>query len=196
MFIVFEGPDSSGKTTLARSLADHIGGEYQSGVPAPLASLRAEADAFSPLDRFSFYRTCNALRGARLVATDGHHIILDRYIYSTAAYHQLLLSDDLTGYVEEFASDAKYRNPDLVIYVTAEPEVRRARALHDGTANLWLDVSLDSRLEDSYSSVMSAAKVPILRMDTTLRDAESSSKWLIAELDRRGFPFESGEVTR
>lgn len=186
MFIVFEGPDSSGKTTLAKSLANQVDGQYQSGIAAPLASLREEADELSPVDRFCFYRTCNALKGARLLADKATHIILDRYIYSTAAYHQLLLGDDLTGYVADFLQDGKYRSPDLVVYVTAEREVRRSRALRDGTANLWLDVSMDSRLEDSYSSVLVAAKTPVLLVDTTHMDVESSSRWLMAELEHRG----------
>ncbi|MDF2051174.1 AAA family ATPase [Arthrobacter sp. Cr_A7] len=196
MFIVFEGPDSSGKTTLAKALANHVGGEYQSGIVAPLAGLREEADALSPMDRFCFYRTCNALKGARLLADQGSHIVLDRYIYSTAAYHQLLLGDDLTGYVAEFLGDSKYRSPDLVVYVTAEPAIRRSRALSDGTANLWLDVSMDSRLEESYSSVMAAAATPVVLVDTTFRDADSSSQWLMSELERRGLPLISSGGAR
>lgn len=170
VFLVFEGPDASGKTTLARGLASRWGGVYTSSIPPELAHIRAEADGLPAEDRLRFYQLCNALVASRIGATlagSSRPIILDRWIFSTVAYNESLVSRSLASYAKEILAEDRYARPDAVVYVTADPETRLERATREDTKNLWFDVSLQRELVARYDKVLAAAECPVVVVDTS-----------------------------
>ncbi len=126
-FIVLEGLDGVGKTTLARGLAEQIQGVYLSTPGEPFAPIRGaiiDAMGDDQLGRALFYAATVSTQGqraAREVAAE-RTVIMDRYWPSTLAYAQArgvtLNLDALTpGLVV----------PDVVVLITLEETERRRR---------------------------------------------------------------------
>lgn len=195
MFLVFEGPDASGKTTLARGLADRWGGVYTSSVPAELMVLRAEADGLPPEDRLRFYQLCNAVVAGRIrgaLADSDQPIVLDRWIFSTVAYNETLVSRSLEPYARQILDEDRYPRPDAVVYVTADPEIRLERATREGTKNLWFDVSLQRELASRYDKVLAAARCPVIVVDTSFLRPNHALDQCEQELAAEGINWRGG----
>ncbi len=120
-FIVFEGVDASGKSTLAKGLAEKIKGTYYYTPPTILHSIRDFADSSSPIVRYHYY-----LLGVYIAIDEirkllqRQHVIADWYIFATLAYHSVLLNTKL-----ELPKDLLL--PDYVIYLTANWDVIDSR---------------------------------------------------------------------
>ena len=88
MFIVIEGIDGSGKTTLAKALAGAIGGLYTSepyGLKAP--SMRALGATLAELaEAYCEDRRAHVDQVIMPVLSDGGIVVCDRYYPSTLAY--------------------------------------------------------------------------------------------------------------
>ena len=89
-FVVVEGLDGTGKSTLARNLSEALGGELMS-TPGPIGRrFRAEllAEIRDEAARALFYAATvrNAGAIARHRVAMGHWVVMDRYWLSTVAY--------------------------------------------------------------------------------------------------------------
>ena len=94
-FILFEGVDGSGKTTLAKKLADRIGGIYYDSPPECIRDLRKSIITSDEI-RLQYYLLGNIIASEevkRVLQTD--HVVCDRYIYSTIADHSIRLGRDI-----------------------------------------------------------------------------------------------------
>jgi dTMP kinase len=93
-FIVFEGIDGSGKTTMARRLRGALGGKRRAtGTSEPyatdeLASLHHtdRADPTAMALWYAYDRTGHVRLAIRPHVRDGFHVICDRYVWSSLAY--------------------------------------------------------------------------------------------------------------
>lgn len=128
-FIVLEGLDGSGKTTLARELAAQL---TRRGVrsmaiktpPKPLVSCAPLVATHFDVDaRFLFH-----LSGVHYTSTmvrelvDDYVVVCDRYLLSTLAYH------DAAGRVAQVdISSLNLLLPDVTFYVFIEEDARQAR---------------------------------------------------------------------
>jgi thymidylate kinase len=129
-FVVVEGIDGTGKSTIARLVAAKLRGEYYKTPPTPFASVRAAIDErMDSLSRFYFYLSsvCSAASEIGIIL-ERKPVVCDRYIYSTYAYH--------------FVMDPKLRQcklplsilmPDLAILLTVNEETRKLRLRQRGT---------------------------------------------------------------
>lgn len=126
-FIVLEGLDGVGKTTLAKELAEQMQGVYLSTpgeLFAPVRGTILDAMGGDQLGRALFYASTVSTQGqraAREIAA-GRTVIMDRYWPSTVAYAQArgvtLNLDALTpGFVV----------PDVVVLITLDETERRRR---------------------------------------------------------------------
>lgn len=127
MFIVLEGIDGAGKTTLADILAKELGFESYATPPASFRLRRDQVDRFgSPEEKFQFF-----LEGVEVASNEiwdmlaqGRSVICDRYWMTTLVYHQILgvkVAD------EDFVN---LLVPDLTILllVSADEQMRRLSA--------------------------------------------------------------------
>jgi thymidylate kinase len=134
-FICIEGLDGVGKTTIARTLAERIGGVYYKTPPPPYDSIRQTIDLRAdPRTRFCFYLSAVGYAShqiGQLLMTQP--VVCDRYIYSTIAYHSAM---DAT--LRSMVQAEHYLQADCPILLAADENERmrrvcaRPRNSHDG----------------------------------------------------------------
>lgn len=94
-FIVVDGLDGTGKSTVCRLLADNLNAALLSSSDVLPGNLRDRVDAEGSLEaRFNLYRfgvSMTADLALRLV--QDRVVVCDRWIYSTLAYHRALGAD-------------------------------------------------------------------------------------------------------
>jgi thymidylate kinase len=129
MFIVFEGVDASGKTTVGRLLANHLEAVYYATPPKDFLARREEVDLnASPDDHYRFY--LDGVRQASLeiwdLLAEGKTVIGDRYWATTYVYHLVMGAKvsrtDFEGIVF----------PDTTVLLTVSPEVQAYRLAQRG----------------------------------------------------------------
>jgi dTMP kinase len=112
-FILFEGIAGSGKTTLAKELAKQIDGYYTTTPVGNIIKIKDLMDHFPSGIRYLYYGLGNFLASftfRKVLKTS--HLVGDRYTYSTAAYHSIIMNKNLkpTNLILQ---------PDLIIYTYA-----------------------------------------------------------------------------
>lgn len=131
-FVVLEGVDGVGKSTLAQGLAARLGATLQSTPPAALASVRPEVDVlyagFGAAQQL-FYASSVAYASQRAdeLLAQGQSVVLDRYWASTRVYDVFR-----PGCLDLRAIEPTLRAADLTIFVTCREEVRRLRLKRRG----------------------------------------------------------------
>ena len=131
-FIVIEGLDATGKSTLTPRLAKGLGATLLNCPPrldAPDLScnLRAHFDRRPPNQRRAYYRAANLIASEMAeVALKAGHVVMDRYWPSTVAFAALDSDSEL---VQEWQGSypPELRKPDAVILLTVDEENRMAR---------------------------------------------------------------------
>ncbi len=99
-FIIFEGCDGSGKSSCALELARQIDGIYYKTPPKIFENLRESIEITTDYNlRFHYYLSGTIYASYEISEIlKNHHVVCDRYIYSTIAYHRALginIADDL-----------------------------------------------------------------------------------------------------
>jgi dTMP kinase len=142
--VVVEGIDGVGKSTISRALAESLDAVCLSSV---CNWARAIAPQFVSINspskintRLLFYLTSiSSLLGDIRAALQHSDVILDRYFFSTLAYHRALGST-----IQIDLSDLDFIEPDTKILLTASECVRRKRIENRG-ANGAFDFLVDSQ---------------------------------------------------
>lgn len=138
LFLVIEGPDGTGKTTLAQALADALqaGGRQVVRLREPTdgewgrrirQAARNHTRPDDPLEEVRWFtedRREDVATNIRPALANGSVVVLDRYFYSTAAYQgargvdvDLILAQN-----REFAPE-----PDLCLFLRCDVDVARSR---------------------------------------------------------------------
>lgn len=126
-FIVLEGLDGVGKSTLARALAEQPGWRYMTTPGAEFnefRSLIAGAAEGDQLGRALFYATTVSFQGQKALSDvkKGFSVVMDRYWPSTLAYAKARgVKVDLESLTPGFVE------PDLVVLITLDEAERRCR---------------------------------------------------------------------
>ncbi|MDB9372321.1 deoxynucleoside kinase [Nodularia sphaerocarpa] len=187
-FLAFEGLDGAGKTTLAQLFAKQQNFDYYGSIPPELICLREQIAATnSPISTFHFYSLCNILRSYeyRLKLND-LGVVADRYVFSTLAYHSLLMKQDLSSYLHILQSEQKFLMPDVIVYVTASESTinQRITKRSQNVPMQWYGdkVSLEYNLDESYKRIFSLVNIPIIQIDTTNSNPEQAYSNLCCEL--------------
>jgi len=126
-FIALEGLDGVGKTTLAKDLAEKLGGVYMSTPGDRFADYRGfiiDALGDDQLGRALFYASTVSAQGRRALrqVAVGRSVIMDRYWPSTIAYATARGVD-----VNLEALTPGFVLPDLVVLITLDEKERRSR---------------------------------------------------------------------
>lgn len=153
--IVIEGLDGTGKTTLARALAESIDAALLRTPPVDLAGVRAEVDramAESPVGAQLFYASTVALASqrARAIFASGRDVVIDRYWSSTVAY-----AECRAEHVDLSAVGATVLPADLTIYLEVDESVRRQRLAARGCTDADLDsIARRDALREAYERAL------------------------------------------
>lgn len=127
MFIVIEGADGTGKSTLAAALAQHFRATLTAEPSRAMIGqwVRANLDALPTVALPFLFAADRAQHVAEVIApalARGDTVICDRYIPSSVAYQGL----------DAIALNTSFPVPDLTILLTISPRVARQRIASRG----------------------------------------------------------------
>ena len=130
MFIVMEGGDGTGKTTLTNRLAQLLGGRAYATPPERYRSCREKVDlSATPDEHYDFYRKAviDASGEIKALMEDGdEHVFCDRYWISTVTYHEAMgLSVDHNDF-------ESVHRPDLTVMLVVSPDEQIRRMVKRG----------------------------------------------------------------
>jgi thymidylate kinase len=159
-FIVVEGFDGCGKSTLGTWIAERYGYEYRKSPGGNFAKARHffDSEEVSIEERFSFYMADNIFASiyAQNFLSNNEYILFDRYFYSTIVYHEILS----TGISQRFENIVKcFQIPDLIIYLDVNYDVILSRLTQKDKStndNLFLSKEKYERICKMYESVFNA----------------------------------------
>lgn len=161
MFIVIEGGDAAGKTTLINGLKETV--QYGLGDMTPqntvfLKSPTAPFDTVwkdliknaTPLTRFYLFRSIaqNDTETARQILQSGKHVILERYLLSTEAFNWAL--DEKYGVTDpELRSEnhiiySGLIKPDIGLFLDVSDKTRELRLQRKEKRSNWENVAFQT----------------------------------------------------
>ena len=159
-FYLFEGIDGSGKSTLAKKFAKLIKGIYYYTPPKAILPLRHYADSSSPKIRYQFYQLGNYIANDEISKIlKSKDVVVDRYVYGTAAYHSALLNKGL-----QIPNDLLL--PDKIIYITASFEKIKQRLKERKSVNKYEKLEFLKKVIKRYDSILADSN-NVLKIDTT-----------------------------
>lgn len=166
-FIVFEGLDGTGKSTLAQKLAIALAFPYLKTPSGTFHIARSHFDteSISSEERVAFYLgDCHKL-SMQISLGQIPALVLDRYFYSTLAYHKEqapALVPILLPMVSQLIK------PDLVILLHADfvTSLRRIKARSNGASyeDKFLKEEYFQRIYENYKAFID---VPIMEIDSS-----------------------------
>jgi thymidylate kinase len=144
MFVVIEGGDASGKTTLIEYIQTSINGQNTPFLSGQITFLKSPTEPFADiwrpviknvdtLTRFMFFRAIHQNDSAvvRKLLESGQNVILERYLYSTEAFNYTL--DNLKNIIDTNLRSENHITynglvkPDLGILLDVSDELRENR---------------------------------------------------------------------
>jgi len=171
-FIVIEGLDATGKSTLVEYITSRISATKLSCPPEIQipsiqdGNVRSHFDSQDSNQRRAYYRFTN-LVASELVGKwiDNNNVIMDRYWTSTAAF--AAMDDDLDLGIPLGEYPPEIRIPDVLILLTVDEDNRLKRMQGRGEAETLEEVELASN-EEKRQKVLNVYKVfnPII-VDTS-----------------------------
>lgn len=186
-FVVVEGLDGVGKSTIATELARRLGAVLMATPPPMVAEprrlLELAYDEY-PLARMLWYASTGAAVSqdvARLVAT-GQPVVLARYFLSTLVYAAVR---GATCTLEEVGRHLLA--PDMTVYLYARPEVRAARMGRRGENSAedarTLEPAWDRALDAGYRAFAShPAAGRFLPVDVSEIDPGAATEYILSAL--------------
>ncbi|MFO8074023.1 MAG: deoxynucleoside kinase [Polyangia bacterium] len=169
MFIVIEGLDGTGKTTLGEKLASQLDAKYLKTPPDEIADIRNRLEdvlGSDPVSRQLFYASCVAAISSRVkeIVASGSDVVVDRYWMTTCVYAPL------------YGEPVDLRNlemrlvvPDVTFFLDVDEQERVRRLTVRGRTSADLDsVSYHGRLREDYLLTLDQARAGrVIVIDTS-----------------------------
>ncbi|KAK3591148.1 hypothetical protein CHS0354_040216 [Potamilus streckersoni] len=170
-FVVVEGLDATGKTTLTKILEDKLGAARYYTPPPLVQHLRQFFDTLPEIVRRAYYSVGNYLVAMEIAKEcQTRPVIMDRYWHSTAAYgiaNESSTADlpELGHMVYNWPKDLL--RPSVVLFLSVTEEVRRQRLSGRGEETTFEEKHLDrdklfrQRLCEAYRRMVDPSCIEI-----------------------------------
>jgi len=129
-FIVYEGLDACGKTTLSSLYAKERNSVVHSALVEEALELRKMIDDYPSKEcALLFFLMNNFLKSNEVSkALESGDVILDRYIFSTLAYQTIMLGEDTVKKIFDTLNIANnIILPDVIVFIKADAETINSR---------------------------------------------------------------------
>lgn len=171
-FIVYEGLDACGKTTLSSLYAKEKNSVVHSAVVVEAQELRKVIDSYQSKETaLLFFLMNNFLKSHEVSrALESGDVILDRYIFSTLAYQTIMLEEDTVKKIFDTLKIAKnILLPEVIVFVKADAETINSRIEARGGAVQWYGdaVTQNNCVETAYKKIFKWFDIPIVEIDTS-----------------------------
>lgn len=171
-FIVFEGLDACGKTTLSSRYAKDRNTVVHSAVVSEANDLKKRIDSNkSKESALLFFLLNNFLRSEEAKTKQKFEdIVFDRYIFSTLAYQSILLDEKRVKKIfEALRVTNKLLLPDVIVFVKADLDTINRRIGDRGGELQWYgdEVTQNNCVETAYKEIFSWFNIPIVEIDTS-----------------------------
>jgi thymidylate kinase len=179
--IVIDGLDFVGKSTLANSLAILAGTRVvESPQGAYRSLLRGPAQPVSSASRLALYVAANIELGMEFAGTNSPVIVV-RHLFSTVIHHSLANGESSVQCLRDLDYLLRHcPQPSAIIIVEAahQERVRRAAKAVEPLSecdNWTLDPETHVKIENAYHELADMVAVPVLYLDTTNCDVNSTA---------------------
>lgn len=191
-FIVYEGLDACGKTTLSSLYAKERNSVVHSAVVEEALELRAVIDSYqSKESALLFFLMNNYLKSHEVAgALESGDVILDRYLFSTLAYQTILLNEGIVKNIFDTLKIAKnILLPEVIVFVKADAETINNRIEARGGTVQWYGdaVTQNNCVETAYKKIFQWFDIPIVEIDTSEkcgRSVEGNYQLMKERIDR------------
>lgn len=172
-FVVIEGSDATGKSTLAARLDRD---QFTTSVecpPAPLGSIKGEVfKGLDPFARLLYFASGNAQLSALANRVGvGRNLVGVRYIWSTLAYHSAIERTEVTASLAMLESVIPHLvMPECVIFLTVQRSEQHKRLVERGELGkkIPLDVAeFEDRLSECFREAFDLLPARVITADTT-----------------------------
>lgn len=172
LFIVVEGLDATGKTTLTKSLAAQYQAEPLKCPPQLTAELlgdnvRAHFDGREPTVRRAYYRAANLLaseQALRMIKEHGKAVVMDRYWPSTVAFSH---DEGLLDQWMDGSYPPELLVPDLLILLTVDEEARVRRLAGRGAPATLEEESIAAQQAYRDGILTAYRRFEVVEIDTS-----------------------------
>lgn len=171
-FIVFEGLDACGKTTLSSLYAKEMNCIIHSAVVSEALELRKVIDSYqSKESALLFFLLNNFLKSHEVSnALESRDVMLDRYIFSTLAYQSIMLGENVVKQLFDTLNiTQKIRFPDVIVFVKADAETINSRIESRGGIVQWYgdEITQNNCVETAYKKIFQWFDIPVIEIDTS-----------------------------
>lgn len=191
VFIVIEGMDGCGKSTITKLLANKINAIVYKTPPSELTSIRKHIDGCNEqYSKFFYYMACNFYASTQIQKNLGlgKSVVCDRYYYTTvSAYYDVLESLKLDFWKSIKVLTSKFFKPDFAFFLDISEEERKKRIMERE------DVSLDD-LESMDSSISHKNLEIYKKMDLITIDTNNLSTDQVVDMIIR-YAMDMGQLT-
>ena len=177
-FIVFEGLDACGKTTLSSLYAKEMNTVVHDAIIAEASDLRKVIDSYESKEcAFLFFLLNNLLKSDEVSKKlKNENIILDRFIFSTLAYQTIMLGEDIVKNIfDNLKINKKIYLPEVIVFVRADSETINNRIETRGGTVQWYGdaVTQNNCVESAYHKIFEWFDIPIVEVDTSEKHGRS-----------------------
>lgn len=148
-FILLEGGDGAGKSSCAQEIVRAVNGFYYKTPPPVFDSLRQIIEDSKDYNLRFYYFLTGVIHSSREIAKllETAHVVCDRYLYTTIAYHRAL------GVIIPDGLEKLVLLPDYCFCLYAREDVVRQRISERGTAGVFDDAyELQKRVLEEFKS--------------------------------------------
>ncbi|MBC3620414.1 deoxynucleoside kinase [Vibrio metschnikovii] len=169
-FIVYEGLDACGKTTLSSRYAQEINTTVHSAIIKQAEPLRKMIDTSQSKERaLLFFMLNNFLKSEEVAkARETEDVIFDRYLFSTLAYQSILLGEEKVRTMFDVLNIANnILLPDVIVFVKDDAETINNRIKVRGGEIQWYGdaVTQNHCVESAYKMIFNWFDIPIIEID-------------------------------